>query len=106
MDENPLIEKQKKDIIHKITGVLLNAQQNETLSEFDGQKAAAFILDNYKQAQTYEQLLGFLHKLSSQWTVFHECVEMFEKSNVAKSEDEEKMEDIRGKLLTLSQFIN
>ncbi len=71
MDGNSVFDDQhKKDLEVKLVRKILDAYDSNELDYYEMKDAAGYILDNFPQVSSHEQLVDFLKNLSGYWPTF------------------------------------
>lgn len=94
----------KKDIVDKITGILIEEMEKETVSEEDGKVIATYILSKKENLTTNEELVEFLQTLSQIWPIFLDLYETESKVVTEEHNDAEKIDQIKQQLSTLANM--
>lgn len=104
MDRNISLEEKKKEIINKITGILIDEMSKKNVNQELGQEIAAYILDQSKNIKDDRSLDGFLKQLSEKYSIFKLYHVNRSLENQIKVTDEEKITDIKDQLSKLANF--
>lgn len=94
----------KKDIVDKITGILIEEMEKETVSEEDGKVIATYILSKKESVTTNEELVEFLQSLSQIWPIFLDLYETESTVVTEENNDAEKIDQIKQQLTTLANM--
>ena len=94
----------KKDIIEKITGTLLEAMEQQEISEEEGKVVAQYILSKKESFSNQEELLEFLQTLSDIWPMYKQLYDTEQKSTESETTDTKKLDEIKHQLSTLANM--
>jgi uncharacterized membrane protein YgaE (UPF0421/DUF939 family) len=94
----------KKEVIEKITGTLLDAMEQQLLSEEEGRVVAEYILSKKESFTNQEELIEFLQTLSDIWSIFTPLFDTEQKSTETESTDAKKLDEIKQQLSTLANM--
>lgn len=105
MDKNSLvIGEKKKDLINKITGILLDEMSRNNIKEESGQEIASYILSQSKTITDDMSLNNFLKLLAEKYSIFKSTFVNQSLENHMKKTDEEKITGIKEQLSKLINF--
>lgn len=104
MDQNSTSEEKKKNLISKITGILLDEMSQKKVNQELGQEIATYILSQSKNIKDDKTLNDFLKQLAEKYYIFKLYhVNMSLESQIKKT-DEEKITNIKEQLSKLANF--
>ena len=105
MDKNsPIIDEKKKDLINKITGILLDEMSRKNIKQELGQEIATYILSQSKVITDEASLNNFLKLLADKYSIFKSTFVNHSLENHMKKTDEEKISGIKEQLSKLINF--
>ncbi len=105
MDNNsPAIDDKKKNLINKITGILIDEMSQKKVSQELGQEIATYILNQSKNIRDDKSLNNFLKQLSEKYSIFKLYYVNRSLENQIKKTDEEKISSIKEQLSKLANF--
>lgn len=104
MDQNSTPEEKKKDLINKITGILIDEMYQKKVNHELGQEIAAYILNQSKNIKDDKTLSDFLQQLSEKYSIFKLYYVNRSLENQIKVTDEEKITNIKEQLSKLANF--
>lgn len=105
MDQNSsVIDEKKKQLINKITGILIDEMSKKNVSQELGQEIATYILDKSKNIKDDITLNDFLKQLAQKYFIFKLYSINRSLENQIKATDEEKISDIKEQLSKLANF--
>lgn len=105
MDKNsPVIDEKKKNLINKITGILIDEMSQKKVDQELGQEIATYILNQGKNIKDDKSLNDFLKQLSEKYSIFKLYYVNRSLENQIKVTDEEKMTSIKEQLSRLANF--
>ncbi len=91
----------REQLYVQLTDTLLRGVIDDAFTPEQSREISRFILGKLDRAKTKDELLMFLHNLSTKWVQYNPFYVKLKYEN-RKSEDEEKMSEIKSKL---NQFI-
>ena len=91
-------------MINKITGMLIEALEKETLTREEGQLAATFILGQKEKINNEISLNSFLEELVKQWPMYKDFTETQKKAQQFDIQDQQKLDQIKNQLSELAQI--
>lgn len=104
MDQNLTPEEKKKDLINKITGILIDEMSKKNVNQDLGQEIATYILNQSKNIKDDKTLNDFLQQLSEKYSIFKLYHVNRSLENQIKVTDEEKITNIKEQLSKLANF--
>lgn len=105
MDNNsPAIDDKKKNLINKITGILLDGMSKKNVNQELGQEIATYILSQSKNIKDDKTLDDFLKQLAEKYSIFKLYHVNKSLENQIKVSDEEKISSIKDQLSKLANF--
>jgi hypothetical protein len=96
------LEAKKKELIHQITGILLDSLEKEEISEQEGQVISKFILSQKDNIIDEKSLDVFLNQLVAESPIFKNYVESRNNTQTVLSQDQVKIEEVKNQLAKLS----
>jgi len=105
MDQNSaVIDEKKKNLINKITGILIDEMSQKKVNQELGQEIASYILAQSKNIKDDESLNNFLKQLAEKYSIFKLYFVNQSLENQIKKTDEEKISSIKDQLSKLANF--
>ncbi|EKE15002.1 MAG: hypothetical protein ACD_12C00206G0016 [uncultured bacterium] len=105
MDQNSaVIDEKKKNLINKITGILLDEMLKKNVNQELGQEIATYILNQSKNINDDQTLEFFLKQLAEKYSIFKLYYVNRSLKNQIKKTDEEKISSIKDQLSKLANF--
>ncbi len=105
MDQNSaLIDEKKKNLINKITGILIDEMARKNIKQELSQEIASYILLQSKLIKDDKSLNDFLKQLADKYSIFKLCFVNTSLENQIKKTDEEKISSIKEQLSKLANF--
>ncbi len=104
MDQNLTLEEKKKDLINKITGILLDEMSKKNVTQDLSEEIAAYILDQSKNIKDDLTLNDFIKLLANKYSIFKLFYVNRSLENKIKISDEEKITNIKDQLSKLANF--
>ncbi|PIP63297.1 hypothetical protein CO165_03770 [Candidatus Roizmanbacteria bacterium CG_4_9_14_3_um_filter_33_18] len=104
MDQNLSAEEKKKNLINKITGILLDEMLKKKVDQELGQEIATYILNQSKNVKDDKSLDDFLRQLAEKYSIFKLYFVNSSLENQIKKTDEEKISSIKDQLSKLANF--
>jgi len=105
MDQNSaVIDEKKKQVINKITGILIDEMSKKNVNQELGQEIATYILNQSKNIKDDKSLNDFLKQLSEKYSIFKLYHVNRSLENQIKVTDEEKITNIKEQLSRLANF--
>ncbi|OGK21522.1 hypothetical protein A3C23_04765 [Candidatus Roizmanbacteria bacterium RIFCSPHIGHO2_02_FULL_37_13b] len=101
--QNQLVEAKRDLIIHKITGILLDALQNDDLEPEDGAIIAGYLLERKKQITDEKSLNQFMNEVAEKLDIFRGFINLQKEKDSQNSLDNQKLEDIKSQLVELAR---
>ncbi len=105
MDQNSF-DARKKEVIDKLTGILIEALEKETITREIGQEIATFILDKKNNVIDENSLTSFLNELAQKWDMYKNFSAIQNKTTEIVGQDQKKLEDIKSQLTQLANSQN
>jgi len=99
---DPGFENKKKETVNKITGLLIEALEKETMTEDEAQPVARFILDEKEKVKDANGLVVFIQTLSSRWPLFKDLSTIETQSVQQGAQDQQKLDLIKDQLSKLA----
>ena len=107
MDKNPeMIDEKKKNLINKITGILIDEMTQKKVNQELGQEIATYILSESNNIVDDNTFNDFVKKLSERYSIFRLYHVNMSLENQMKKTDEEKISDIKEQLSKLASLTN
>jgi len=104
MDQNPQgFDEKKKEIINKLTGLLIDSLIKEETNREDGQTIAGFILEKKDQIKDGNTLADFLNELATKWPIYNNFYDAYKKTEQVSIQDKQKLDLIKNQLDQLSK---
>ncbi len=104
MDKNLTVEEKKKNLMNKITGILIDEMSQKKVNQELGQEIATYILNQSKNIKDDKTLNDFLKQLSEKYSIFKLYFVNASLENQIKKTDEEKITSIKEQLSKLANF--
>jgi len=98
------MDDKKKQIINKITGVLLDEMSKKNVTQDLSEEIAAYILDQSKNIKDDLTLNDFIKLLANKYSIFKLFYVNRSLENKIKISDEEKITNIKDQLSKLANF--
>jgi len=105
MNQNSaVVDEKKKNLINKITGILIDEMSKKNVNQELGQEIATYILNQSKNIKDDKSLNDFLKQLAEKYSIFKLYHVNTSLENQIKITDEEKMISIKQQLSKLANF--
>ncbi len=98
------MDEKKKQMINKVTGILIDEMTQKKVDQILGQEIATYILNESKKIKDESSLNIFLKQLSEKYSIFKLFYINKSLENKIKQTDEEKMSTIKDQLSRLANF--
>ncbi|OGK55380.1 hypothetical protein A3H78_03700 [Candidatus Roizmanbacteria bacterium RIFCSPLOWO2_02_FULL_36_11] len=102
--QQQLIESKRDLVVHKLTGILLDALQNDELEPEDGALIAGYILERKKQVVDEASLNQFMTEIAEKLDIFRGFINLQKEKDAQNSLDTQKLEDIKSQLVGLAKM--
>lgn len=83
----------KTEIERKILKEIINALENEKVTEDELPDIADFVITHIDTVQNHEQMIKFLDELSAKWTFF-EGLEQIERGEVTEAKEDQVEQEV------------
>lgn len=87
-----------RDVESRLLQITLGGIKEGTISYDQSQEIAHFVLSKFYEIKTEEELIDFLKKISSQWSVFSELASLEILKTREENESKKQVEDVKEKL--------
>jgi len=105
MDQNSaVIDEKKKNLINKVTGILIDEMSKKNVNQDLGQEIATYVLNQSKNIKDDKSLNDFLKQLAEKYSIFKLHYVNSSLENQIKATDEEKITNIKEQLSKLANF--
>ena len=98
------MDDKKKQVISKITGILIDEMLKKNVNQELGQEIATYILYESKNIKDDKSLNDFIKQLAEKYSIFKLYSVNISLENQIKITDEEKMASIKEQLSKLANF--
>lgn len=94
---------QLNELINDLAKIIVEKLVSGEIDRTEAQEISQFILEEKRKIASVDQISSFLEELRERYfLIFDEFVEEFQKKKEFEKEDQQKIEDIKNRLLKLS----
>lgn len=98
------MDEKKKELINKVTGILIDEMTKKTISHKQAQEIATYILDKSKGIKNENGISDFLKLLAEKYSIFKLYYVNKSLEKQIELTDKEKMDSIKEQLSKLASF--
>lgn len=98
------MDEKKKELINKVTGILIDEMTKKTISHEQAQEIATYILNQSKKIKNEKELNDFLKLLADKYSIFKLYYVNKSLEKQIEMTDKEKIDSIKEQLSKLASF--